>query len=167
MAAIIESKVYVGVSAGSMIFSRNLSEQTGRAFTEHDDLRILGDQPACSPFGLFDWYVKPHLNSPGFRNRTPAWFERASAKLDFPVYALDDESAVRVRGDEVDVVSGGQWLLLNAPAPGARPAPRADHAPAPAGALPGIRAMAWSAVLDHPRVYRVLSSARRRIQPRR
>jgi dipeptidase E len=167
MAAIIESKVYVGVSAGSMIFSRNLSEQTGRAFTEHDDLRILGDQPACSPFGLFDWYVKPHLNSPGFRNRTPAWFERASAKLDFPVYALDDESAVRVRGDEVDVVSGGQWLLLNAPAPGAGPAPRADHAPAPAGALPGIRAMAWSAVLDHPRVYRVLSSARRRIQPRR
>ncbi|HEX4398577.1 MAG TPA: Type 1 glutamine amidotransferase-like domain-containing protein [Trebonia sp.] len=167
MAAIIESKVYVGVSAGSMIFSRNLSEQTGRAFAEHDDLQILGDQPACSPFGLFDWYVKPHLNSPVFRNRTPAWFERACANLDFPVYALDDESAVRVRGDEVDVVSGGQWLLLNAPAPGAGSAPRAGHAPAPAGALPGIRAMAWSAVIDHPRVYRMLSSARRRIQPRK
>jgi hypothetical protein len=88
------------------------------------------------------------------------------AKLDFPVYALD-ESAVRVRGDEVDVVSGGQWLLLNAPAPGAGPAPWADQAPAPAGALPGIRAMAWSAVVDHPHVYRVLSSARQRIQPRR
>jgi dipeptidase E len=167
MAAIIESKVYVGASAGSMIFSRNLSEQTGRAFAEDDDLRILGDQPACSPFGLFDWYVKPHLNSPVFRNRTPAWFERAAGKLDFPVYALDDESAVRVRGDEVDVVSGGQWLLLNAPAPGPGPAPQADHAPPPAGALSGIKAMAWSAVLDHPRVYRVLSSARRRIQPRR
>jgi hypothetical protein len=82
-----------------------------------------------------------------------AWFERASAKLDFPVYALDDESAVRVRGDEADVVSGGRWLLLNAPAPSAGPAPRADQAPAPAGALPGIRAMAWSAVIgSSPRV---------------
>ena len=50
------------------------------------------------------------------RGRTPAWFSRAAAKLDFPVYALDDDSAVRVRGREIDVVSGGKWLLLNAPA---------------------------------------------------
>ena len=62
----LESKVYVGVSAGSMIFSGNLSERTGEAFGEQEDLRILGDTPARSPFGLFDWYLKPHLNSPGF-----------------------------------------------------------------------------------------------------
>jgi hypothetical protein len=30
--------------------------------------------------------------------------------------ASGDDSAVRVRGAETDVVSGGQWLLLNAPA---------------------------------------------------
>ena len=113
---ILESKVYVGVSAGSMIFSRNLSERTGEAFGEQEDLRILGETPARSPIGLFDWYLKPHLNSPSFPNRTPAWFEKVAAKLDFPLYALDDDSAVRVRGSEVDVVSGGEWRLLNAPA---------------------------------------------------
>ena len=43
MADILESKVYVGVSAGSMIFSRNLSERTGEAFGEQEDLRILGE----------------------------------------------------------------------------------------------------------------------------
>jgi dipeptidase E len=117
MADILEDQVYVGVSAGSMIFSRNLSKQTGEAFGEQDDLRILGETVARSPFGLFDWYLKPHLNSRGFPNRTPAWFERAAAKLDCPVYAIDDDSAVRVRGDEVDVVSDGEWRLLNAPAP--------------------------------------------------
>jgi len=115
MADIVESRVYVGVSAGSMIFSRNLSERTGEAFGEQEDLRILGETPARSPIGLFDWYIKPHLNSPSFPNRTAAWFERAAAKLDFPVYALDDGSAVRVRGDETDVVSDGEWRLLNAP----------------------------------------------------
>jgi dipeptidase E len=121
MAGILESKVYVGVSAGSMIFSRQLSERTGEAFGEQDDLRILGDQSipghavARSPFGLFDWYLKPHLNSPGFPNRTRSWFEKAAARLDFPVYAVDDQSAVRVRGDAVDVVSDGSWLLLNPP----------------------------------------------------
>lgn len=115
---ILESKVYVGVSAGSMIFSRNLSERTGEAFGEQDDLRILGEAEACSPVGLFDWYLKPHLNAHGHSNRTPAWFEQVAAKVDFPVYALDNDSAVRVRGDEVDVVSEGEWLLLNAPGPG-------------------------------------------------
>jgi dipeptidase E len=124
MAALVESKVYVGVSAGSMIFSRRLSEKTGEAFGEHEDLRILGDARARSPFGLFDWYLKPHLNSPYFPDRTSAWFEEAAAKLDFPVYALDDDSAVRVRGSETDVVSEGAWLLLNSPTPG----PREDRA---------------------------------------
>jgi dipeptidase E len=114
VAGIVESKVYVGVSAGSMIFSRNLSEQTGEAFGEQDDLRILGETRARSPIGLFDWYLKPHLNSRSFPNRTQKWFEKAAAKLDFPVYAIDDDSAVRVRGDEVDVVSDGEWRLLNA-----------------------------------------------------
>lgn len=118
MAAAVESKVYVGMSAGSMIFSRNLSRKTGEAFGEQEDLRILGETPARSPLGLFDWYVKPHLNSPYFPERTPAWFAKAAAKLGFPVYALDDDSAVRVRGSETDVVSDGAWQLLNSPAPG-------------------------------------------------
>ena len=116
MADILESKVYVGVSAGSMIFSRNLSERTGEAFSEQDDLLILGETAARSPFGLFDWYLKPHLNSSSFPNRTMAWFQRAAAQLDCPVYAIDDDSAVRVRGDETGVVSDGGWRLLNAPA---------------------------------------------------
>jgi dipeptidase E len=120
LADILESKVYVGVSAGSMIFSRNLSNQTGAVFGEQEDLEILGETPARSPVGLFDWYLKPHLNSTSFPSRTPAWFAKAAAKLDFPVYALDDASAVRVRGDEVDVVSGGEWRLLNAPPEAAR-----------------------------------------------
>jgi dipeptidase E len=117
MAALAEAKVYVGVSAGSMIFSRNLSEKTGEAFGEHEDLRILGETRARSPFGLFDWYLKPHLNSPDFPARTPEWFEEAAAKLDFPVYAIDDDSAVLVVGGEIDVVSDGAWRLLNSPAP--------------------------------------------------
>ena len=116
LADILESKVYVGVNAGSMIFSRNLSARTGEAFSEQDDLQILGETPARSPLGLFDWYLKPHMNSRSFPNRTPKWYEKAAAQLDFPVYAIDDDSAIRVRGDQTDVVSAGEWLLLNAPA---------------------------------------------------
>jgi dipeptidase E len=115
MADILESRVYVGVSAGSMIFSKNLSERTGEAFSEQDDLSILGDTQVRPPFGLFDWYLKPHLNSRDFPNRTLGWYRKAAGQLDFPVYAIDDDSAVRVRGTETDVVSDGTWRLLNAP----------------------------------------------------
>jgi dipeptidase E len=115
LAQLLDSKVYVGVSAGSMIFSQHLSQHTGQAFGEHEDLQILGDAEPRSPFGYFDWYLKPHLDSPAFPSRTSQWFEDAAAKVGFPVYAIDDDSAVRVRGDETDIVSAGQWRLLNAP----------------------------------------------------
>ena len=143
MAGIVESKVYVGVSAGSMIFSRNLSERTGEAFGEQEDLRILGGTAARSPFGLFDWYLKPHLNSPDFPDRTRKWFEKAAAKVDFPVYAIDDDSAVLVRGEATDVVSDGEWHLLNAPAPetAGRDARKTPPSPRPRR-LPAFRRLA-------------------------
>jgi hypothetical protein len=48
------------------------------------------------------------------RLRGIGWRE-AAAKLDFPIYALDDDSAVRVRGSDTDVVSDGAWRLFNSP----------------------------------------------------
>jgi dipeptidase E len=130
MALLLESKVYVGVSAGSMIFSRSLSNRTGEVFGEQDDLRILGETPARPPFGLYDWYVKPHLNSLDFPNRTPAWFKKAAAQVDFPVYALDDDSAVRIRGNKIDIVSAGRWRILNARETTAEPASQERRRPA-------------------------------------
>jgi dipeptidase E len=106
---LLRSKVYVGVSAGSMIFSRRLSDRTAKLIGELDDLEILGGRPAASPLGRFDWYLKPHLNSPHFPDRDEAWAERIGAAVDFPLYVLDDESALCVRDGAVEVVGGGEW----------------------------------------------------------
>ncbi len=138
--SLLDTKVWAGMSAGSMIFSRNLSRRTGEAFGEQADLRILDGTAPRSPAGLFDWYLKPHLNSPGFPHRTRAWFERAAATLDFPVYAIDDESAVVVRGNAVDVVSEGQWYLLNGPDEEGGPArPGGASGPGRPGGWRGLR----------------------------
>jgi dipeptidase E len=115
LAGILESKVWAGAGAGSMIFSRFLSRETGEAFGDHDELRALGEAPARPASALFNWYVVPRLNGAGFPNRTPERVEKVAARASFPVYALDDDSALRVRGDSSDVVSEGKWLLLNAP----------------------------------------------------
>jgi dipeptidase E len=106
---VLESRVYVGVSAGSMIFSRNLTEHSAEVIGDTADLHVLGATTVEPPFGLFDWYLKPHLDSPDFPERDDAWADRIAGRADFPIYFIDDETAVRVRGDEVDVVSEGRW----------------------------------------------------------
>ena len=109
---LVRSKVYVGVSAGSMIFSRRLDERSAEVFGDTADLHALGATTLRPPFGLFDWYLKPHLGSPDFPERDDAWAETIAARADFPVYVIDDESAVRVVDGAVDVVSEGRWRLL-------------------------------------------------------
>jgi dipeptidase E len=59
MADMLGTKVYVGASAGSMIFSKQLTEQTAEALGDTGDLRKLGETRARSPFGFLDWYLKP------------------------------------------------------------------------------------------------------------
>jgi len=106
---VLEDSVYVGLSAGSMVFSRNLTEHSADVIGDASDLHLLGATTIEPPFGLFDWYLKPHLYSPHFPERDDAWADRIVAKADFPVYFLDDETAIRVRDDQVDVISEGRW----------------------------------------------------------
>jgi len=105
----LQSRVYVGVSAGSMIFSRNLTEHAAEVIGDAADLHVLGARTVQPPFGLFDWYLKPHLYSPEFPERDDAWADRIVARADFPLYFIDDETAIRVDDDKVDVVSEGRW----------------------------------------------------------
>ena len=99
----------MGVSAGSMIFSRTLTEHSAGSIGDTADLHVLGATTLEPPFGLFDWYLKPHLYSPAFPERDDAWADRIQARADFPIYFLDDETAVRVRDDTVDALSEGRW----------------------------------------------------------
>ncbi|MEV2213167.1 Type 1 glutamine amidotransferase-like domain-containing protein [Streptomyces sp. NPDC050997] len=105
----LRDRVYVGVSAGSMIFSRHLTEHSADVIGDTADLHALDATTVQSPFGLFDWYLKPHLYSPNFPERNDAWADRIVERADFPIYFIDDETAVRVRDGEVDVVTEGRW----------------------------------------------------------
>ena len=105
----LENRVYVGVSAGSMIFSRNLTEHSADVIGDAADLRVLGATTVEPPFGLFDWYLKPHLYSPDFPERDDAWADRIVERADFPIYFIDDETAIRVIDGKVDVISEGRW----------------------------------------------------------
>ncbi|QMU77276.1 type 1 glutamine amidotransferase-like domain-containing protein [Streptacidiphilus sp. PB12-B1b] len=106
---LLEDRVYVGVSAGSMIFSRHLNEHSADILGDTADLHTLGATTLQPPFGLFDWYLKPHLDSPNFPDRDDTWADHIAAQADFPIYFIDDDTALRINGDTLDVISEGRW----------------------------------------------------------
>ncbi|MDV7215711.1 Type 1 glutamine amidotransferase-like domain-containing protein [Streptomyces prunicolor] len=105
----LESWVYVGVSAGSMIFSRHLTAHFADVIGDTADLHVLGATTVEPPFALFDWYLKTHLCSPDFPERDDAWADHIVEWADFRLYFIDHDTAVRVRDGKVDVVSEGRW----------------------------------------------------------
>jgi dipeptidase E len=115
---LLEDRVYVGISAGSVVMSPGLNvdrdelERTGvYNDDEYDDAAPLG-AGSDQGLGLVNVAVRPHLNSGDFPDADLATMEGWAAKLDVPTYAIDDQSAVKVVDGKVEVVSEGEWKLF-------------------------------------------------------
>lgn len=93
--------VWVGVSAGSMV----MTPRIGDAFVEWPS--ALDDHT----LGVVDFSIFPHLDV--FPENTLAEAERWAAGIGPPAYALDDQTAIKVTGGTVEVVSEGHWRLLS------------------------------------------------------
>ncbi|MEU8664815.1 Type 1 glutamine amidotransferase-like domain-containing protein, partial [Actinoplanes philippinensis] len=93
----LADKVWVGVSAGSMV----MAPRIGDYFVEWPSA------PDDRTLGVVDFAIFPHLNF--FPTNTMADAERWAAGLGIPAYAIDEETAIRVAGDSVEVISEGQW----------------------------------------------------------
>jgi dipeptidase E len=103
----LHETVYVGFSAGSMV----LTPRIGEAFVGWKS-PTGGD----STLGLVDFSIFPHVDHPDMPGNTMAEAERWAAGLGNPAYAIDDDTAISVVDDTVEVVSEGHWRLF-APSP--------------------------------------------------
>lgn len=92
--------VWVGVSAGSMV----LTPRIGSDFVRWQS--AAGD----ATLGLVDFSIFPHLD--GFPENTLAHAERWAAEIGGRAYAMDDQTALAVKGSTVEVVSEGRWKLF-------------------------------------------------------
>ena len=94
--------VWVGVSAGSMVLTPRIGE----------DFVSWPSAPDDRTLGVVDFSIFPHLDL--FPTNTMAHAERWAAGLGNPSYALDEQSAIRVVGGTVEVVSEGEWRRFGA-----------------------------------------------------
>jgi dipeptidase E len=103
----LSDKVWVGLSAGSMV----MTPRVGEDFIEQKP-PITGEDRAL---GVVGFSIFPHLDHPELLDNTMAAAERWAAGLGNPAYAIDDQTALQVLDGQVEVVSEGHWRFFDAP----------------------------------------------------
>lgn len=115
LAELLEEKVYVGWSAGSMIFSRLLGRWP-EDFEDQHELDLFGLEAVAPAVPLFDWFFMGHLGADWLPADAEEWAARGAARTRQPVYFIDDDSALIVRDPAADpvVISSGHWRRFGA-----------------------------------------------------
>ncbi len=110
LAELLDERVYLGWSAGSMIFSRRQAESV-EAFDNQDEVAMFELESVAPAVPLFDWSVICHRGAAWQPQVTDELVAGCAARLGGPVYFLDDETALIVRdpASPPAVVSTGQW----------------------------------------------------------
>ena len=96
--------VWVGLSAGSLVMTPRIGE---------DFVNWRPPAGGDETLGLVDFSIFPHVDHPEMADNTMAAAEKWAADIRGPAYAIDDETAIKVTDDTVEVVSEGHWKLFS------------------------------------------------------
>ena len=106
---LLKDKVYVGVSAGSMVTNPDLALKLSQQIYEEDML----ETEEMKGLDFVDFYFLPHLNSEWFKKMRRENIEKVGLEISRPIYALDDNSALKIVDDKLEVISEGEWFVIN------------------------------------------------------
>jgi dipeptidase E len=117
--------VYVGVSAGSMAVASTFGEAysnppsgSHNALTSEDIVfatprgEIKRIFVTAQGAGLVDFALIPHLDHEDHPDASSTNAEKWAARLPVPVYAIDDQTSIKVADGTLEVVSEGHWKLF-------------------------------------------------------
>src|SRR3989338_5404470 len=105
---LLKNRVYVGVSAGSMVTNPDLALKLSQVIYEEDML----ETEELKGLNFVDFYFLPHLNSDWFKKMRRENIEKVGRKINRTIYALDDNSALKVVDDKIEVISEGEWFVI-------------------------------------------------------
>ena len=107
---LLKTKVYVGISAGSIMMSSTLiMGGTRKSVRYKKDF----NREEKEGLGIIDFYVRPHLNSPTSPDARKGIIEENAKKVQGVVYALDDQMAIKVVDNKIEVIGEGDYLVFN------------------------------------------------------
>jgi dipeptidase E len=100
--SLLQKTVYVGLSAGSMIMTRY-----GTSFGNH-----LLPADTDKSLGWLECAIHPHLDYPAFPENSLTNLEKLAATIPVPSYLIDDQTAIRVVDGVIEVISEGNWKVV-------------------------------------------------------
>jgi len=106
----LKTKVWVGISAGSMVVTPTLE------LTSEKHLLFYKEKfgyDLKEGLGYVDFYFRPHLNSPGKPESQKEFLKKFAKKIPQVLYALDDQMALRVVDGKVEIIGEGEYLVFN------------------------------------------------------
>lgn len=106
---LLKTKIYAGISAGGMVTGSTdpLSSKGIRYYESHGQLEKLNG------LGLIDFEIRPHLNSSHYPNLRLDYLEKLAKDTHLSFYAIDDQTAIKVIDNDVEVISEGIWKKFN------------------------------------------------------
>lgn len=115
---LLKTRVYAGISAGSMIAgvslviaSQSLDHEGSMTDEDYNELGPEG-QSSGKTLKFTDILFRPHLNSRFFPRVRGVALKERTKNIKAPVYVLDDQSALKIVNGKIEVISEGEWLLL-------------------------------------------------------
>lgn len=109
---LLKTRVYAGNSAGSIVATKDLSMSNpdDRGYSTSRDLNDFNET-----LGYLDFHIRPHWKHPDHAHSTEAAVQEKIEKYHItdPVYLIDDQTAIKVDGENVEVVSEGDWKVCN------------------------------------------------------
>ncbi|MCX6753349.1 MAG: Type 1 glutamine amidotransferase-like domain-containing protein [Candidatus Nomurabacteria bacterium] len=106
---LLKTKVYVGVSAGSMVTNKDLNLKLSQVVYEED----LDETENISGLNYVDFYFLPHLNNSYFKKVREENIIEAVNGMTEKIYVVDDQSALKVIDGKVEVITEGKYLEFN------------------------------------------------------
>lgn len=100
---LLEKRVYVGISAGSIALSKTLFASSEFIYLDEDGKHHNG-------LNYIDFNFRPHLNSPDFPKAREKFLKEIAGKFNEDMYAMDDESGIVWIDGDIEIVSEGKWI---------------------------------------------------------
>ena len=100
--SLLEKTVYVGLSAGSMIMTKYGTTHGNHILPPETDKSL----------NIVPFAIHPHLNHEWFPENSLVNLEKLAMTLSVESYAIDDNSAIKVTDEGIEVISEGEWKLL-------------------------------------------------------
>lgn len=106
---LIKTKVYFGISAGSIVATDNLIlSDSNKLYDEY-----TGPVDRIDGLGFVDFHIRPHFNSVNFPEVNPDTLREIAKDIKEPIYAIDDDTAISIIDENLEIVTEGKWKKFN------------------------------------------------------